>query len=93
MYGRLYLNLGLFKELAQRFKRNVVLILAERDGKVREFMAVGASEVNPIVLLGRCQLWDKKLMKAQCSPLRVAFPENRCLVSDYYRKMWSCIAQ
>ena len=34
MYGRLYLNIGLFKELARSFKRNVVLILAEKDGKV-----------------------------------------------------------
>lgn len=35
LYGRLYLNSGFFKELAKRFKRNIVLILAERDGKVR----------------------------------------------------------
>lgn len=35
MYGRLYLNSSFFKELAQRFKRNIVLILAEKDGKVR----------------------------------------------------------
>ncbi|CAM9827813.1 unnamed protein product [Ectocarpus sp. 12 AP-2014] len=34
MYGRLYLNIGLFKELAQCFKRNIVLILAEKNGKV-----------------------------------------------------------
>lgn len=34
MYGRLYLNNGFFKELARRFKRNIVLILAQKDGKV-----------------------------------------------------------
>lgn len=34
IYGRLYLNSSFFKELAQRFKRNIVLILAEKDGKV-----------------------------------------------------------
>lgn len=35
MYGRLYLNIDLFKELARCFKRNIVLILAEKNGKVR----------------------------------------------------------
>ena len=35
MYGRLYLNINLFKELARCFKRNIVLILAEKNGKVR----------------------------------------------------------
>eukprot|EP00752_Nemacystus_decipiens_P008441 g7545.t1 len=34
MYGRLYLNINLFKELARCFKRNIVLILAEKNGKV-----------------------------------------------------------
>lgn len=33
-YGRQYLTQAFFKELAKRFKRNVVLILARRDGKV-----------------------------------------------------------
>lgn len=38
MYGRLYLNNNLFKELARCFKRNIVLILAEKEGKVRPTM-------------------------------------------------------
>lgn len=34
IYARLYLNPSFFQELAKRFKRNIVLILAEKDGKV-----------------------------------------------------------
>ena len=30
MYGRLYLNINLFKELARCFKRNIVLILRRK---------------------------------------------------------------